>query len=198
MNDHSNLMVRVLSSYSGVGTAQRELAEFDSLRLGEGLSEGLHAAETPEDVASLLAAGAPINGLRNIPYDSGNEHWETALLTALVDGRHRVALALIAHGADVDAPNRFVAPGEVQFDHTALHGVVKHDDLEAARVLLGAGADVNRQITLGATPLFFAAADDNLDMVRLLLSAGADPDVPDFGGRLPADVAGDSTRHLLV
>lgn len=55
---------------------------------------------------------------------------------------------------------------------------------------------MNRQTTLGTTPLFIAASDDDLRMVSFLLRSGADKTVPDFQGTLPKDVAGPSTRDL--
>lgn len=201
MNQHSTDMQRVIASYSGVDARRRELAEFDSqshlASLAAGLSQGLHGAVNGFDVQSVLRAGAPINGLRNIAYGDGREHWETALLTTLIDEHYDAARSLIAHGAAIDSPCWVIVPGQGGFGHTALHMTVAQENREATRILLDAGAAVNRQTTLGTTPLFMAAADDNRDLVELLLERGADPRIADFGGALPQEVAGARTRHLL-
>lgn len=202
MNQQHVERAHVLSGYSGVDDARRLLAEFESnsplsSALGQ-LTLGLHGAVTPADVGAILRAGVPINGLRRIEYGDGREHWETALLTTLIDGHHAASQALIVYGADVEAPCAVVTPGKGSFCHTALHMVVAQEDLAAAKILVGSGADVNRQTTLGTTALFMAASDDNLPLVQLLTSLGADPDISDFQGTYPRDVAGARTPRLLA
>jgi ankyrin repeat protein len=54
-----------------------------------------------------------------------------------------------------------------------LHRAVIFGDIEAARKLLRAGADVNAEDGNGATPLVFAAAKGDLEITRLLLEHGA-------------------------
>jgi Ankyrin repeats (3 copies) len=191
----------VIDSYRDVDEAIRALAVFDSQSplssLAAGLTQGLHGSVSTFDVATVLRAGAPINGLRRIDYGDGRDHWETALLTTLIDGHNEAARALILHRANVDAPCVVSTPGTGGFAHTALHMTVSQEMLEATSLLLDAGADANRQTTLGTTPLFLAASDDNVDMVRLLMHHQADPGIADFAGRFPRDVAGERTRHLL-
>src|SRR5262245_40564915 len=58
---------------------------------------------------------------------------------------------------------------------TALHWVVRKDDLPAAELLIKAGADVKASNRYGITPLNLAATNGNAAMIDKLLRAGADP-----------------------
>ena len=123
--------------------------------------------------------------------------WETPLLTALVDERRVVARELIRSGADVDAPNAAIFLSGGGFGHSALHMMIERRDRDGIRMLISAGADVNRQTTLGSTPLYFAASVDDPELVSVLLKAGARPQIRDLEGKLPAEMAGPRTRHLF-
>ena len=158
---------------------------------------GLHAEADALAVAEWVRIGAPLDGLWKIHYGDDLEHWETPLLTALVDERVAVAQALLAAGADVDAPNFYIDENKVTLAHTALHMMVARGEIGHVRRLIDAGADVNRQTTDGATPLALAAADDAVAIVRALLDAGADTKIGDFFGRTPVSRSGPQTRALL-
>jgi len=59
------------------------------------------------------------------------------------------------------------------------------DDLEAARRLVAAGANVNEADDYGVTSLFLACANGSSGMVEELLKAGADPNAADWSGVAP-------------
>ncbi len=119
---------------------------------------------------------------RIIPYASGHEETalyliergagvtaadrlgRTALHAAVETARPRLAAALLAAGADIDA--RFT------------------DRVPALR-----GDYISRAPFKGATPFWLAARDANLEMMRLLLDAGADPLLPNAFGTTPLMVA---------
>jgi ankyrin repeat protein len=57
---------------------------------------------------------------------------------------------------------------------TALHWAVRSDDMEAAKLLLQAGANVKLADRYGITPLKLAAENGSAAMIEILLKAGAD------------------------
>lgn len=197
------MRTRLAREYASLDSAREAQGAYNSRSLiGEFHSQfgqwGLHAAESAAEVRSLLRDGAPIDGVALIDYGDTLQHWETPLLTALVDGRSEAADELLLSGADVDAPNAAVFPSGHGFAHTALHMMIQRRDHGAVRRLIAAGANVNHQTTLGSTPLYFAASVDDLELVRILLDAGARPRTPDVEGALPVDSAGPRTRHLFA
>jgi len=72
---------------------------------------------------------------------------------------------------------------------TPLHVVCSWGDLEAVRLLLDAGAEVNAVGDIGRTPLFCVLASGNVDIVRALIAAGADLTHRDEFGDRALDVA---------
>jgi ankyrin repeat protein len=59
-------------------------------------------------------------------------------------------------------------------DENALHLVARMNDLEAARLLIEAGINIDQHGDLGHTPLHEAALGGHRDMVLLLIESGAD------------------------
>jgi ankyrin repeat protein len=98
--------------------------------------------------------------------------------THLADAAERQDTAairrLIEQGAN---PNVWQADGM-----TALHWAVYHDDLETAKLLVGAKADAKVANRYGVTPLAIACTNGNAAIVELLLEAGADPNSTLPGG----------------
>jgi uncharacterized protein len=89
---------------------------------------------------------------------------------------------LLKQGADVNA-----AQGDGM---TALHWAASHGDLELARMLLVAGANVRATTRInGYTPLFLAAREGNAAIVAALVEAGADPKAVSSTGSTPLMLA---------
>jgi ankyrin repeat protein len=91
---------------------------------------------------------------------------DTRLADAVQSGNRAAVRSLIAKKVAVNAPQGDGA--------TALHWAAFNDDLESAKLLLAAGANVKAATRDGAiTPLFMACRNGSAAMVELLLKAGA-------------------------
>ena len=89
---------------------------------------------------------------------------------------------LIAAGGDVNQP-------DAQFTATPLVWAALRGDVEAALILLDAGADPNARTSDRSTALHSAAFLGRADVVRLLLDHGADVHVRQTAGATPLDSA---------
>ena len=79
---------------------------------------------------------------------------------------------LASHGLDLCRAN--------WIGRTFLHGCAEKGDVEAARVFLELGAEIDAiELEYGGTPLAAAARSGKAEMVRFLLDQGADPNVPE-------------------
>jgi uncharacterized protein len=145
----------------------------------------------PDAVRALVAHGADVN--RREP-----QHSQTALMWAAA-GQHPQAVAvLIGAGADVHARSRTYSQtvtsevtqraGREALNYVVLRGgstpllfAARSGDVESARLLVDAGADVNDALPNGMTALVEAAHSGHEDVGILLLSKGADPNARDVG-----------------
>jgi ankyrin repeat protein len=100
-----------------------------------------------------------------------------------------VARALLAQGADVNAPQGDGA--------TALHWAAHWDDLDTAELLIRAGASANAANDIGVTPLMLACANGSAPMTQKLLAAGANPNLARATGVTPLMTAA-RTGNLSV
>jgi ankyrin repeat protein len=75
---------------------------------------------------------------------------------------------------------------------TALIFAAREGDLESARRLLAAGADVNQTTEYGWTPLLTAVNNRNYEVARLLIEHGADVNRANKGGWTPLYLATDN------
>ena len=112
-----------------------------------------------------------------------------------VQGRLRLHQAAVA--GDASEVARLISEGEdvAAVDaslFTPLHFACQQGHLEAARVLVAAGAPVDARDSYGNTPLWravFAFQGGDPELIRLLLDAGADPDCKNNTDRSPRDMA---------
>src|SRR5437764_8415793 len=94
---------------------------------------------------------------------------------AAMQGNRDAVTALLKDGADVNT-----AQGDGM---TALHWAVQKGDVDLARTLLYAGANVKATTRIGGySPLLIASRNGNASMVETLLAAGADPNSATVNG----------------
>ena len=139
-----------------------------------------------EGVKALLARGAQVNAREP-------RQGQTALMWAVAERHPAVVRVLLAAGADVGARSRLSrlmvnradpndiysgSIGEVsRGGSTALLFVARNGDVDSARLLLDAGANVNDLLPDGSSALVVAAHSDQAEVASLLLTRGANPNV---------------------
>ena len=116
---------------------------------------------------------------------------DAPLADAAMQGDRATVQSLLAGNADVNA-----AQGD---GTTALHWAAYRDDLEMARMLVEAGADLNARTRVGElTALFLAARNGNAAMLYLLLEAGDDANAAGTTGTTPLMLAAASGQADAV
>jgi ankyrin repeat protein len=117
----------------------------------------------------------------------------TALHLAIFGDQEEATRLLIEHGADVNQLSTSTIAQVPPLGTAAFVG-----SLPLARLLLGAGADVNGQKD-GFTALHAAAENGDTDLARELLARGAGREIRTTDGKNAADLAAnDDLRRLLA
>ena len=167
------------------------------LQRGANPNVPLLAGETPLMVAArsgypviaelLLAKGADVNARA--------ARAQTALMWAASQKHPEVVKALLAHGADVQArsdvwsemmavPPHGYADYNKMIPHggeTALMFAARAGDIESAKLLVAAGANVNDADAWGVSATTLAAHSGYGDLVEFLLAKDADPNAAPAG-----------------
>jgi ankyrin repeat protein len=105
--------------------------------------------------------------------------------------RREVALALLAHGADVNARN--------ESEETLLHAAAIDGDMAGLELLLSHGAAVAARDRAGFTPLHRAVQNAHVAAATRLIAAGADPSAVTTGGTTALALAsGDGEMEALI
>jgi len=149
----------------------------------------MSAAHTgnPDAVKALLAHGADVNARES-------SYGETALMWAVAENHAAAARVLIDHGADVNARSTLLKYPEDRFglegvltilphgNWTPLMYAARQGSLDAARVLVEKGADLNATDPDGTTALIVAIINGHFDTAAMLAEKGADPNLADTAG----------------
>lgn len=164
------------------------------------------------DVGRVKAIVDGTPGLASARLSSG----ESPVMAALYRGHHQVVALLIDAGAEIDV---FAAAATGRIDDlrrelrkgasvdvyaydgwTPLHLASFFGHVDAARVLLDAGADVHAvsRNALTNTPLHAATAGKHSQVALLLLERGAKSDVADAGNYTPLQIASQNNLTAVV
>jgi ankyrin repeat protein len=124
-----------------------------------------------------------------------NAEGQTALMWAVAEKNAAAAKVLIEHHADVNAqthklppPTMFQTIFSAPFPAggmTALLYAARQNDLESARILVTAGANVKENAADGSSPLLVAIINEHYALAKYLLEHEADPNSTDDRGRGP-------------
>jgi len=102
-----------------------------------------------------------------------------AIHDAAKKGDIAAIVAALDAGANVNDPDGFATP---------LYYAVSRQHVDAAKLLIDRGADVNAGSKVGGPPLMAAVAKSKLELITLLLAHGADPN-PTAGEQTPLHAA---------
>ncbi len=162
---------------------------------------GLSKKKTPTELLTRASLRGDIPGAKAALENGANVHGgklekaegygfkhTTPLQIACTNKDLPLMRLLIEHGADVNARGGEIAGviplqnaiaktavEQNKFEEPAILAKAAQRRLEAVKILVEHGADVNRQGRIGGTPLASAAGDGSLEIVRFLLSKGATP-----------------------
>jgi ankyrin repeat protein len=145
--------------------------EYDYDTPGERLLQAV-MDRSPERVRNILSTGVDI--------ESPDRAGKTALLKAARWGYADMVDLLIAHGADVNARDRW---------GPALVRAAADGHLQIVRALVQAGAPIDPIDEAGMTPMMGAAQNGHAAVVRELLEYDADITRVDISGRSAEDLA---------
>ena len=160
-----------------------------------------------DGVKALLKRGADVNAKEN-------KDDQTALMWAVGEKQPQVVRLLVKNGANVAARSRVIPkpkpyilemtldesiwgsnyPDTTRFQETsggftALHFAAQQGDVESARILLQAGADIDAPLDEWGSALNIAMASGHEAFALFLLEQGADPNISDAWGASPLHYA---------
>lgn len=156
------------------------------------MSADLFAAIERHDLdrlAALLAAGADPNA--RLAAWPGWLPLEAAIEELEQGGSTEALILLLRHGAQVDGGGDAEAD-----DSTPLLMALFRGQLEAARLLLAAGADPNRVGDEGYTPLRWSVEQDDLATAALLLRCGGVQNIDRIGSLAGTTALGVAASRL--
>lgn len=142
------------------------------------LETSLHLAATCGHDTTLTLL-LDYNPKRIKPYHRANMHLRnmdgcTPLCNAAINGHLNCVIALLEHGAHIDA--------ESFRGLTALHLAAEHGHIAVVEHLLDNGALIDSQSLDGFTALHLAVINRHYDMAALLLGRRADPNITSESG----------------
>ena len=163
---------------------------------------GVDRAPILDFINTLIAAGANVNArTREVPpsrrwlYSLGDVSWvdftaQTPFLRAALSADTATMRLLVAHGADPNIPTLagttpLMAAAGVNWAVAQTYTESKDAQLQAVKLCLELGADVNAANSMGLTAIIGAANRASNDIIRFLVEHGGRLDIKDREGRTP-------------
>ena len=115
----------------------------------------------------------------------------TPMHVAALEGHCDVLSLLLEHGADVNS-------GQGEYIHTPLLRAARKARLEAGRILLNRGANIDARGRFGHTALACAAIEGHVEFARMLLERGATIDTRDHDDWTPLHFAANNGRTRVA
>ena len=115
------------------------------------------------------------------------------LINAVIDNNMQEVIRLLQSGMEVNKKD--------DNGWTALHFAAQNNCYEQAKVLIEYGAEIDSQDSIGNAPLFkalFSYAGNDTGLIKLLLEKGANPDLKNYYGNSPKDLAQKVTNFDLI
>jgi len=178
--------LRNLSQYMTVQLVNNRVTRYSGVTpVFSSLSPLWHAARYGNlaMVTMLVEAGAVVDSMAR---HTRSQVDTSPLAMAVTWGHTQVVIALLKQNADVDL-------GE-----SPLVSAAEEGSLGMVRLLLQAGAEVDRMDSTGHTALLWASYGGKLEIVKLLLEHGADPSLAHTDGSSPVSLARDGGHTQLV
>src|SRR5262249_54723233 len=171
-----------------------------NMDLDHGNDVGVDRAPVMDFIKLLVDKGADINARskevhpgRRWLYSLGDVSWvdmtgQTPFLRAALSGDIVTMRFLLEHGADPNLPTLggttpLMAAAGVNWTVAQTYTVSKEASLEAVKICLEKGADVNATNSMGLTAVMGAANRGSDDIIKFLFEHGAKLDVKDAVGR---------------
>jgi ankyrin repeat protein len=173
-----------------------------NMDLDHGNDVGIDRAPVIDFIKLLADRGANLNArTKEVPpgrrwlYSLGDVSWvdmtgQTPFLRAALSGDTTIMRFLLEHGADPNIPTQggttpLMAAAGVNWTVAQTYTVSKEALLEAVKICLEKGADVNAANSMGLSAVMGAANRGSDDIIKFLVERGAKLDVKDAVGRTP-------------
>jgi ankyrin repeat protein len=173
------------------------------------ISKGANLNARDRLIGATTLHYAAVNGHKEIvkiliknaaDFNSKDMAGQTPLNFAIDEGMDEIADLLRKHGGKTGKELKADSGktgDEIKTPTISIWKDAEKGDIEAVKLHLDNGVDVNAKDNIGWTPLHFATVLDHKEIVELLIATGADVNAKNKEGRTPLNWASGETADLL-